>query len=214
MQGVPGRLLRHGFLDSVPCSRQKQVCEWLDHVLVGRDLSGTRRCGLSPRDSLPGIPDASVSEAPWKGEGPWHPSSSTTSRESPSRRPGPALPPPPQARLHHNPESKTSSGEGKDLPACSGRSPFPGGWSQPTHARSCGPRAGARQKARGWTQASGTAAGLLGPGRFSPAGPASHQPHRVPGSCSLLSQLTSLEPDRLGGEGALQGASSWHQRQS
>lgn len=95
MQGVPGRLLRHGFLDSVPCSRQKQVCEWLDHVLVGRDLSGTRRCGLSPRDGLPGIPDASVSEAPWKGEGPWHPSSSTTSRESPSRRPGPALPPPP-----------------------------------------------------------------------------------------------------------------------
>lgn len=89
MQGVPGRLLRHSFLDSVPCSRQKQACEWLDHVLVGRDLSGTRRCGLSPRDSLPGIPNASVSEAPWREEGPWHPSSSLTSRESPSRRPGP-----------------------------------------------------------------------------------------------------------------------------
>ena len=167
-----------------------------------------------PGTASRGYPMLLSVKRPGRGWGPGTP--------APLRPPGkvlpyvlaPPCPPPPQARLHHNPESNPSSGEGKDLPACSGRSPFPGGWSQPTHARSCGPRAGARQKARGWTQASGTAAGLLGPGRFSPAGPASHQPHRVPGSCSLLSQLTSLEPDRLGGEGALQGASSWHQRQS
>lgn len=114
-------------------------------------------------------------------------------------------PPPLRARLHHNPESETSSGEGKDLPAWPGGSPFPGGQSQPTRPQSCGPRAGARRQAGRWTQASGTAAGLLGP---------SHQPHHIPGSCSLLSQLTSLEPDRLGGEGALQAASSWHERQS
>lgn len=126
MQRAPERPLRHGFPDSVPCSPQKQACEWLGRVLVGQDLSGTVDVACPPRDEPPppGVPDASVNETPWKGEGPGHPSLLSDLQ-------GKSF----QTSWPDKPESETSSGEEKDLPGWPGPPRFAPGLGKPLPRR-------------------------------------------------------------------------------
>lgn len=128
MQRAPERPLRHGFPDSVPCSPQKQACEWLGRVLVGQDLSGTVGVACPPRDEPPprGYLMLLSMKHPGRERGPGTQASFLTSRESPFRPPGPTS----LSQKHPLVKRRTCpAGLGPQGSPQGWGSPFPGGRS-------------------------------------------------------------------------------------